>query len=85
MLLENFVLFIGASFTKAVAKTAPTGNELFLRACTKSLFNDQTRSMAKAQGLSEATIRRIWKQHNLKPHLLKTFAAKISSSEGLTE
>jgi len=28
-----------------------------------------TRSMAAAQGLSEATIRRIWKQHNLKPHL----------------
>jgi len=32
-----------------------------------------TRSMARAQGLSEATIRRIWKQHNLKPHLVKTF------------
>jgi transposase len=32
-----------------------------------------TRSMAKAQGLSEATIRRIWKQYNLKPHLIKTF------------
>ena len=29
--------------------------------------------MAKAQGLSEATVRRIWKQHNLKPHLVKTF------------
>lgn len=32
-----------------------------------------TRTMAEAQGLSEATIRRIWKQHNLKPHLVKTF------------
>jgi len=32
-----------------------------------------TRSMAKAQGLSEATIRRIWKRYNLKPHLIKTF------------
>ena len=32
-----------------------------------------SRTMAKAQGLSEATIRRIWKQHNLKPHLVKTF------------
>ena len=32
-----------------------------------------TRTMAKAQGLSEATIRRIWKQANLKPHLIKTF------------
>ena len=32
-----------------------------------------TRTMAKAQGVSEATIRRIWKRHNLKPHLVKTF------------
>jgi transposase len=32
-----------------------------------------TRAMARAQKLSEATIRRIWKQHNLKPHLVKTF------------
>jgi len=30
-----------------------------------------TRNMAEAQGLSEATIRRIWKQHNLKPHLIQ--------------
>lgn len=32
-----------------------------------------TRTMAQAQGVSEATVRRIWKQHNLKPHLVKTF------------
>jgi len=32
-----------------------------------------TRSMAKAQGLSEASVRRIWKQHHLKPHLLESF------------
>ncbi len=32
-----------------------------------------TRTMAKSQGLSEATVRRIWKQHQLKPHLVKTF------------
>jgi transposase len=32
-----------------------------------------TRTMAKAQGLSEATVRRIWRQHGLKPHLTKTF------------
>ncbi len=35
-----------------------------------------TRSIAKPQGLSEATTRRIWKRHNLKPHLIRTF--KIS-------
>ena len=32
-----------------------------------------TRTMADAQGVSEATVRRIWKQHGLKPHLSKTF------------
>ena len=42
-----------------------------------------TRSMAKAQGLSEATIRRIWKQYNLKPHLIKTF--KLSRDKHFIE
>jgi len=39
--------------------------------------------MAEAQGVSEATIRRIWKQHNLKPHLVKTF--KISRDKHFVE
>lgn len=42
-----------------------------------------TRSMAKGQGLSEATIRRIWRQHNLKPHLVRTF--KISRDKRFVE
>ena len=42
-----------------------------------------TRSMAKAQGISEATIRRIWKKHNLKPHLTKTF--KLSNDKHFVE
>jgi len=42
-----------------------------------------TRSMAKAQSLSEATIRRIWKRHNLKPHLIRTF--KISRDKQFVE
>ncbi|MDE2485179.1 MAG: IS630 family transposase [candidate division NC10 bacterium] len=42
-----------------------------------------TRSMAKTQGLSQATIRRIWKQHHLKPHLVKTF--KISRDKYFVE
>jgi transposase len=42
-----------------------------------------TRSMAKAQGLSESTIRRIWKLHNLKPHLIKTF--KLSRDKQFVE
>ena len=32
-----------------------------------------TRTMAKAVGVSEATVRRIWKHHGLKPHLTRTF------------
>jgi len=32
-----------------------------------------TRSMAKAEGVSEKTVRRIWKRHGLKPHLVRTF------------
>jgi transposase len=32
-----------------------------------------TRMMAEAQGVSEATVRRIWKQHDLKPHRVSTF------------
>ena len=39
--------------------------------------------MAKAQGLSEATIRRIWKRHNLKPHRTKTF--KLSRDKQFVE
>jgi len=42
-----------------------------------------TRTMAKAQKLSEATIRRIWKKHNLKPHLVSTF--KLSRDKRFVE
>ncbi len=42
-----------------------------------------TRSMATAQNLSEATIRRIWKQHNIKPHLVRTF--KLSRDKRFLE
>ncbi len=42
-----------------------------------------TRTMAKAQGLSEATVRRIWHQHRLKPHLVETF--KLSRDKQFIE
>ena len=42
-----------------------------------------TRTMAKAQKLSEAGIRRIWKRHNLKPHLVSTF--KLSRDKRFVE
>ena len=42
-----------------------------------------TRTMAKVQSLSEATIRRIWQRHNLKPHLVETF--KLSRDKQFVE
>ncbi|CAN5318103.1 IS630-like element ISMsm2 family transposase [soil metagenome] len=42
-----------------------------------------TRTMAAAQGVSEATVRRIWQQHQLKPHLTKTF--KLSTDKRFVE
>jgi len=32
-----------------------------------------TRSMARATGISPASVRRLWQKHGLKPHLLRTF------------
>src|SRR6266566_1828878 len=40
-----------------------------------------TRSMAKASGVSEATVRRIWRKHGLRPHRVKTF--KLSNDPRL--
>ena len=42
-----------------------------------------TRTMARAQRVSEATVRRIWRQHNLKPHLVETF--KLSRDKQFVE
>jgi len=42
-----------------------------------------TRSMAQASGISEASVRRIWKRHGLKPHLLRTF--KLSTDPKFAE
>ena len=50
-----------------------------------------TRTMAKAVGASKDTVQRVWKDHNLKPHLIKgfkvsndpQFAAKVVDIVGL--
>ena len=42
-----------------------------------------TRTMAAATGVSEATVRRIWHKHGLKPHLVRTF--KISNDPQFAE
>ena len=41
------------------------------------------RSMSKAQGVSKDSVRRIWKQYNLKPHLIKKF--KLSRDKQFLE
>jgi hypothetical protein len=35
--------------------------------------------MAKAVALSEASVRRIWHAHGLKPHLLESFKVRLYS------
>jgi len=42
-----------------------------------------TRTMARAAGISEASVRRIWRAHGLKPHRLRTF--KLSRDPKFTE
>lgn len=52
---------------------------------TKPLGSTQwsVRTMAKAQGVSPATVARIWEAHGLKPHLVKTF--KLSNDKQFVE
>ncbi len=42
-----------------------------------------TRSMAERAGVSEATVRRVWRAHGLKPHLSRTF--KVSNDPQFAE
>ena len=49
----------------------------------KNATHWSTRTMAEAQGVSEATVRRIWKRHGLKPHLTETF--KLSRDKRFVE
>src|SRR5271154_3630575 len=58
-----------------------------VRATTQTTPPGQThwscRSMARAQGVSPATVQRIWDAHGLKPHLVRTF--KLSNDPLFTE
>ena len=42
-----------------------------------------TRMMARSVGVSESTVRRVWQEHGLKPHLIKTF--KVSNDPRFAE
>ena len=49
----------------------------------KHRHSPSTRTMAKAQGLSKATVQRIWSAHGLQPHRTKRF--KLSKDRRFTE
>ena len=61
--------------------------EAIVQATTQTRPPGQThwscRSMAKAQGVSPATVQRIWDAHGLQPHRVKTF--KLSNDARFTE
>lgn len=47
--------------------------EATLRTTPKDATHWSVRSMAKQQGVSPATVQRIWKKHHLQPHRVETF------------
>jgi transposase len=49
----------------------------------KNATHWSTRSLAKEMGISEATVRRIWHRHGLKPHLSRSF--KVSNDVHFVE
>jgi len=57
--------------------------EATLHTTPKNATHWSTRSMAAAKGISRMAVQRIWKQHNLKPHLVKTF--KLSRDKHFVE
>ena len=67
---------IGARLTKRVVT-------LTTRQLPPNATHWSTRTMAAAVGISEASVRRIWRAHGLKPHRVETF--KISNDPQFTE
>ena len=58
---------------KISAKKVETIVNATLQKKPKDATHWSTRTMARAQGVSEATVRRIWKAHGLRPHRVKSF------------
>lgn len=70
-------------FPKISPKKVTAVVEATLHSTPLNATHWSTRTMAEAQNISEATVRRIWKRHNLKPHLVKTF--KLSRDKHFVE
>src|ERR1700704_6520051 len=67
---------IGASFIRRVVS-------MTTRQKPPNATHWSTRKMAAAAGISEASVRRIWRAHGLKPHLVETF--KVSKDPRFAE
>jgi len=57
--------------------------EMTIHSTPKDATHWSTRTMACEAGISAASVRRIWKRHGLKPHLVRTF--KLSSDPRFVE
>jgi transposase len=64
-------------------KTVQAVIEATLHTTPPNATHWSTRSMARAQGISPMSVQRIWKQHGLKPHLIRTF--KVSRDKRFVE
>lgn len=65
------------------AKTVKQVIELTLHHAPDNATHWSTRTMAAAANISEASVRRIWRKHGLKPHLVESF--KISNDPRFAE
>jgi transposase len=57
--------------------------EATLHTTPKCATHWSVRTMAEAQGVSPSAVHRVWKRHNLKPHLVETF--KLSNDKRFIE
>ncbi len=64
-------------------KTVQAVIEATLHTTPPNATHWSTRSMGRAQGISPMSVQRIWKQHGLKPHLIRTF--KVSRDKRFVE
>src|SRR3989475_8324468 len=52
-----------------------------LRTTPRDATHWSTRTMARSQGVSQATVTRIWQAHGLQPHRSETFRSEEHTSE----
>lgn len=73
----------GKAFAALPKATETAIVERTLKEKPKAATHWSCRSMAEAEGISSASVQRIWNAHGLKPHLVKTF--KLSNDPHFVE